>query len=160
MALEQFKALDIDLDSIHLALSSNVLNENIPESNLIDLDLVSNDTTPLSLSIHGLYTDYVSSQEYTRIDVNEVMVSLDPAHVLAPSSLDGYYDISDLDELVNGLLVTGSNKDYEIKSTVTLGLPIIKDINVPIDARIRVLEDGDPLIYLHINLTKQAKRYL
>ena len=148
------KALDIDLDSIHLALSSNVLNENIPESNLIDLDLVSNDTTPLSLSIHGLYTDYVSSQEYTRIDVNEVMVSLDPAHVLAPSSLDGYYDISDLDELVNGLLVTGSNKDYEIKSTVTLGLPIIKDINVPIDARIRVLEDGDPLIYLHINLTE------
>ena len=148
------KALDIDLDSIHLALSSNILNENIPESNLIDLDFVSNDTTPLSLSIHGLYTDYVSSQEYTRIDVNEVMVSLDPAHVLAPSSLDGYYDISDLDELVNGLLVTGSNKDYEIKSTVTLGLPVIKDINVPIDARIRVLEDGDPLIYLHINLTE------
>jgi hypothetical protein len=148
------KALDMGSDSIHLALSSNIFNENIPESNLIDLDLVSNDTTPLSLSIHGLYLDYVSSQEYTRMDVNEVMVSLDPANVLAPSSLDGYYDISDLDELVNGLLVTGSNKDYEIKSIVTLELPIISDINVPIEARIRVLEDGSPLIYLHIDLTE------
>ena len=148
------KALDINSDSIHFALSSNLFNKNIPESNWMEVNLVSNDTTPLSLSIHGLYLDYVSSQEYTRMDVNEVRVSLDPDQVLAPSSLDGYYDISDLDELVNGLLVTGSNKDYEIKSTVTLGLPVIKDINVPIDARIRVLEDGSPLIYLHINLTE------
>lgn len=147
------KALEIHEDSIHFALSSNIISENIPESNWIEFDLISNDTTPLRLSIHGLYTDYVSDHEYTKMDVNEVMVSLDSAQILAPSSLKGYYDISDLDELVNGLLITGANKDYAIASTITLGLPVIADINVPIDARIRVLEDGSPLVYLHIDLT-------
>ena len=101
------------------------------------MDLIANDTTMLYVSLAGLYTDYVSENEYTRIDINYIELTKDSVLISEPSSLSGYMDISDIDELVNGILTTGSNKDYAISGTVTLGLPVISDIDVPVD------RDGD-----------------
>lgn len=146
-------SLIVKEDGLSLSILANILNENIPSSLKVSLDLTANDTTPLYLTLLGLYTDYVSEMEYTRIDINYISLTQDSVSISAPSSLSGFRDISDIDELVNGILTTGSNKDYAISGTVVLGLPVIKDINVPVDIRVRVLEDGSPLVYAHLNVT-------
>jgi hypothetical protein len=64
-----------------------------------------------------------------------------------------FVNIFNIDELVNGILTTASNKDYAISGTVTLGLPIVSDIDVNIEAKVRVLEDGSPLVYLHLDMS-------
>lgn len=147
------KKLDITEDGLEVSILASILNDIIPSDKLVTLSLSSNDATPLSISLDGLYSDYVSEAEYTKIDLNYLTLTNDSTSIMAPSSLSGYYNISNIDELVNGLLTTGSNKDYAISGKVTLGLPVVSDIDVLLDAKVRVLEDGSPLIYLHIDMS-------
>ena len=147
------KDIDVLTDGFNLELYASILKDIIPDSKIIDVSLISNDSSPLYVTVSGLYTDYVNENEYTRIDVNSINLIKEDVVINSPSSLNGYINISNIDELVNGLLTTGSNKDYAIEGTVTLGLPVVNDINVPVDARVRVLEDGSPLVYVHLDFT-------
>jgi uncharacterized repeat protein (TIGR02543 family) len=147
------KKLDITEDGLEVSILVSVLNDIIPSSKLVTVKLEAKDDIPLSLELLGLYTDYVSENEYTRIDLNYLTLTNDSISINAPSDLSSYYNIFNIDELVNGILTTASNKDYAISGTVTLGLPIVSDIDVNIDAKVRVLEDGSPLVYLHLDMS-------
>ena len=106
------------------------------------------------LSLDNLFIDYVSDKENKKIDINSLSIEQTNNQIKKPTNLSGYYEISDIDDLVYGLLHTASNKDYQMETTVNLSILSIINIDVPVDARVRVLEDGSPLVYCHMAVPK------
>lgn len=145
-------SLVINPDGLTGTISAKALSDVIPDDKVVSFNLVLNDTIPFDVSVLGLYADYVSESEYKKIDINSISLTNDSFTIEAPSSTSGYYDLSEIDELLNGLLTTGSNKDYSISSSVVLDVLGILKPTVEIDARVRVLEDGSPLVYLHMSI--------
>ena len=165
---------DIDTEQIKNLFSSNtnltnidfnnLLNEMIIGSDKLELDLnlsellnTTNASTKLVLSVeeNDDYKAYISLddlyiKEETKLDVNKVSLLKDSVNITLPTIDSNWYDISSIDELVAGLLVTASNKSYEISGEVTLKFIGAKVANIPFVVKVNVNEDGSFTLYAYL----------
>ena len=144
-------SIDVYNNEVLIKLNLNTFFDFVPDGILAGININSFDNS-CELSLSNLLIDYVSDKENKRIDVNSLTIEKTDSVIKAPSSLSGYYNISNVDDLVFGLLHTASNKDYSMEATVNLNILSLININVPVDAKVRVLEDGSPLVYCHLEV--------
>ena len=89
------------------------------------------------------------------MDINDISLVKENDIIVLPEVDSNWYDIATLDELVAGLIVTASNKSYEISGEVTLkALGFIDALSIPFTAKIKVEEDGSFELYAHLDYSK------
>lgn len=145
------QSLAITDNGLVVELNLHSIFDFIPEDKIARVDVLVTENS-ISASVTNLYTDYVSLAENKKIEISEVTILSKEVSIVAPTNLSNYYDISDIDKLIVGALTTASNKDYEIQGNATLSVIGLINVDVPIYAKVRVLEDGSPLIYVHLDL--------
>jgi hypothetical protein len=167
--LFDFDSISIDLDNLikNFSITENNLKLGLdisgllvqPENSIANLELDTNrtDGNIAYIKANNIYTVYNATGS-TRFDIDYLKLKEAEATISVPSVGSGWYDISGLDSLVDGLLVTANNKEFAINGTVqmkvnVLGLGDLLNIDVPVDAKIHVNEDGSPIIYAHLDLT-------
>ncbi len=170
---------DIDTEQIKNLFSSNtnltnidfnnLLNEMIIGSDKLELDLnlsellnTANASTKLVLSVeeNDNYKAYIKLddlyiKEETKLDVNKVSLLKDSVNITLSNVDSSWYDISSIDELVAGLLVTASNKSYEISGEVTLEAGgFFNALSIPFVVKVNVFDDGSFALYANLNYDK------
>ena len=180
-----FNFKDIDTTQVKNLISSNIENKNIILDNIIkslvisdnklsvDLDisdiLPQDDGSNVSLvldtnkennsiarvSLNNLYTVYRSVSDNTMLDIDLISLIDEEVNIEKPN-LSGYYDLSSIDNLVNGLLTTATFKDFEISGSAKMKMNILglnlDVITLPFEVKVKVDEDGKPTIYAHLDL--------
>ena len=126
-----------------------------PEGSLISLmlDVNKTDSKIANLSVMNIFTVNDATKQ-TEFDINDVTLLNSEAAIAVPTVDSSWYDISGLDNLVDALLVTASNKEFAISGTVRMTALSLLDIDVPVDARVHVDDEGKPIIYAHLDLSE------
>lgn len=145
-------ALTISDNEVILQLSESVLLPGIPENEYLTIRLSKNQNALPQLSIDKLYISYESMDKHEAI--RNLSLSLDGSPVVeAPESTDDYYDISELGDLVDGVLTTATFTDFHIQGTITLKALSIINVNVPLNLYVKVDETGDFKVYAYLDMT-------
>ncbi len=162
--LLNFDSISIDLDNLikNFSISDNNLKLGLdisglisqPENSIANFELDTNkaDGNIAYIKANNIYTVYDATKS-TRFDIDYLKLKEAEATISVPIVGSDWYDISGLDSLVDGLLVTANNKEFAINGTIQMKALSILDIDVPVDAKIHVNEDGSPIIYAHLDLT-------
>lgn len=162
--LINFDSISIDLDNLikNFSISNNNLKLGLdisgllaqPENSIANFELDTNkvDGNIAYIKANNIYTVYDATKS-TRFDIDCLKLKEDEATIFVPTVGSGWYDISGLDSLVDGLLVTANNKEFAINGTVRMKVLSLLNIDVPVDAKIHVEEDGSPKIYAHLDLS-------
>ena len=125
-----------------------------PEGSLVSfmLDVNKTDSKIANLYVKNIYTVNDATKR-TMLDVDDVTLNNSEASITVPTVNSSWYDISGLDSLVDGLLVTASNKEFAINGTVRMKVLSLLNIDVPVDAKVHVDDEGNPSIYAHLDLS-------
>ena len=154
---------NIDLNNIinNLNVSEGLLDINlnldsiIPQggnSTFITLNVNENNDRIAEINLNHLYLKYNSVADNSRLDIDYIKLINDEVTINMPNT-NGYYDISDINKLVDGLITTATYKDFEIDATITFSVLSLININVPVNVKIKVDEDGKPIIHVHMDFS-------
>ena len=71
----------------------------------------------------------------------------------APSSLDGYIDISNMSNIFESLYNNALEKQFEISGNVSLKAIGINAVTIPVTIKVLVDDAGKPMIHANIDMT-------
>ncbi len=151
---------DLNLNNIinSLVVSKNKLEVDLNLSELLD---TSNTQTKLVLSVEDkdnckayIELNDLFTTEDTKLDVNKVSLVKDSVNISLPDVDNSWYDISAIDELVAGVIVTASSKSYEISGEVTLKALGFDAFSVPFTIKVNVDDDGSFTLYTYLDYDK------
>lgn len=129
----------------------------VPENEMVTIRIGKTDSE-LSLTLDKLYTAYESMDKYNAIE--NLSVSLGAVSgVEAPSDLEGYYDINELGDLVDGIVTTATFRDFHIAGTIQLEAISILKVDIPIDLYVEVDSSGKPIVFAHMDMQNIGSLY-
>ena len=151
------KQVFISDELISVSIFTKEFMDYTPEGDYIQLSLsrVNENDLP-KIEIENIYTAYDKAQNKWSA-IKNISISLnDYVSIEAPTSLDGYYDITSVKDLIDGLLVTSNQPNFLITGTVALNVKlgiISYTAKVPVSLMVEVDENGMPIILAHFNMT-------
>ncbi len=146
--------ISVTSSGLEVVLNGQFLQENLPaDQNItVTLNLEETDHSKAALTLKNLYTAYQNELHYTKIDINGITLKKEEVKIDAPEQLDGWYDIGDIDLLVNGLVTTATFKDFAIEGTVSLNAIGIVNVSIPIQIYVKVDDNAAPIVYAHMDM--------
>ena len=146
--------LRIEKDVLSIGLNGSTLFEAmLQEEQVFDISIHKNDDSILGITAENVYVSYTNLKENTKIGGLSIMLVDTGMNVECPANPGDYYDISNISYLIEGLYHNATQKDFKITGDVTLTAIGMVSVDVPIEARIIVTEDGKFEIYAHIDMS-------
>ena len=93
----------------------------------------------LSGSLTGLYTKYLDEANNTMLNINSFKLTNNMISITKPSQTG--YEISDANKLVSGLVNLINTNNIGITGTVSIKLPILSSIDVPVEVLVEIYKD-------------------
>lgn len=140
--------------SVCLGINQLAFNKLMENDEILDISLSMNGGKISSIELNNLFVSYTNEREYMKLINTDLYITDNPISIVAPSSLDGYYDLTNINYLADSLYNTASQKDYEITGTIKLGLPVLSDVNVPVTIKVNVFDDGSFKANIHLDVPK------
>ena len=137
-----------DNGKFNLKLKLNNINESL------NINISLNDNGNINLGLTDFYIYHYSDIDYLKLDINEISLT-DEEISINPNNDEGYYDFSDLDKLLNGIIASTTYKDYSLGLNLDINISLFgSEINekIPVNAKIKI-EDKKPTIYISFNLS-------
>jgi len=141
--------LNVDINEINLNLNLSELLKNNNTETSFKLSLEEDDLKKAYININDLYI-----KDNLILNLNNLSLIKENVNIIMPNVDNSYYDISSIDELVSALLVTASNKSYEISGEVTLKASFFDALSIPFTVKVKVNDDGSFTLYANLNYDK------
>ena len=139
--------------SLDLVINQDAINKNMHKNHLLNVSLTKIDGRLALVELDNLFVTFVNETNYTVVKDTAITFNpIDSLVVSAPTSLSGYYDLTNMSYLFEALYNDAQIKDFAIDGTVTLKALSIVNINVPISAKVHVCEDGTPEVLISIEV--------
>lgn len=141
-----FNEINIQSNNLSLDLNlSNILN-NSNTSTVINLELVDNN---INLNLKDLYI-----KDNVKLDINDISIKSENVIITMSESIDSYIDISSMDELISSLVVTASNKSFEIEGELSLKALGFDSVNIPLNVKVKIDENNKTCLYAKLDYEK------
>ena len=146
--------LTVSESVINIGLNGSTLFEAMKfEEQVFDINIIKNEDSLVGITGENIYVSYTNKKENTKLDNVSIMLVDTGMSVVVPSDVNNYYDISNISYLVEALYNNATQKEFRVSGDVTLTAIGFVSVDVPLDARVLVDENGMPEIFVTIDMS-------
>ncbi|MGM9971205.1 MAG: leucine-rich repeat protein, partial [Anaeroplasmataceae bacterium] len=148
------KEITINESMINLVINQAAFNKIMEGEKLFSVALTLNDSNISSIELNGIYASYTNEREYMKLQDTDIYLTDNAiGEIAAPSSTDGYIDISNISYLTEALVNNASEKMFTISGTVTMTALSLYDVDVPVKIDVLVDDNGIPIVHANIDMS-------
>ena len=146
--------LTVSDSSLSIGLNGSTLFESMKfEEQVFNISIIKDGNSLVGITGENIYVSYTNKKENTKLDNVSIMLVDTDMNVLVPSDTNNYYDISNISYLVEALYNNATQKEFRVSGDVTLTAIGFVNVDVPLDARVLVDENGMPEIFVTIDMS-------
>lgn len=151
------ESLIVGDDTLTLSINQTALNKNFVNESRINVALTKNSERLTNVEVSNAYVSYENDTNYTKISSIDIELNeIESLTVIAPSDMSGYINLTNMSYLFEALYNDAQLKYFEIKGNVVLNVSLgsikIKDVNVPVDIKIHVDDNGKPEVFASLSI--------